>query len=100
LQLHPLKNDYTWTEDDVALVEAIVDELAQTAESLRLFEETRERANYESTIGEITRKLRAAPSLNALLEVASRELGQRLGVPYTVLEMGIDPDRKIDLSES
>jgi len=100
LQLYPQKNDHIWTEDDLALVEAIVEELAQTAENLRLFEDTRERANYERTVGEISEKLRAAPNLNALLETASRELGQRLGVPYTVLEMGIDPDRKIDLSES
>lgn len=104
LQLHQLAQDEpgtsAWSEDELALVGAVLEQVAQTAENLRLVEETQEQANYERTVGEITDKLRAAPSLNALLEVASRELGQRLGVPYTVLEMGIDSDRKIDLSES
>jgi GAF domain-containing protein len=100
LELEDSNPNRTWSDDELALVQAITDQIAQTAENLRLYEETREQANYEKTVGEITRKLRSAPSLNALLEVAGRELGQRLGVPYTVLEMGIDPDRKVDLSES
>ncbi len=90
LQLHPLSDDRSWHEDDLAIVEAIVDELAQMAENLRLFEETRERAGREQTIREVTDKLRAAPSLDILLETAARELGQHLGVPHTVLELGIE----------
>ncbi|MBE7556490.1 MAG: GAF domain-containing protein [Anaerolineales bacterium] len=89
LQLYPAKTDQAWTEDDLAVVEAIVHELGQAAESLRLFDETQERAGREATIREITDKLRAAPSLDALLETAARELGQRLGVRHTVLELGI-----------
>ncbi len=95
LQLHPLGVDQSWNEDDLAVVEAVLGELGQAAESLRLFEETQERAGREQTIREITDKLRAAPSLNALLEIASRELGQRLGVPQTVLELGIDSSTEL-----
>lgn len=92
LQLHPLQEGRSWTEDDLAIVEAVVDELAQTAENLRLFEETRQRAGREQAIREITDKLRAAPNLDYLLETASRELAQRLGVRHTVVELGIETE--------
>lgn len=81
LQLHRTENNAgQWSEGDLALVEAVLDQVAQTAENLRLFDETRERANYERTVGEITRKLRQAPNLETLTKVASEALGQVLGV--------------------
>ena len=83
---------HNWDEEDLAMVEAIVDQVAQTAENLRLFEDARRRASREQTIREITDKLREAPNLDALLEVAARELGLRLGARHTVLEMGIETD--------
>lgn len=89
LQLHPAHADQTWTENDVAITEAVINQLVQTAENLRLFEETRERAGRERTVREINDKLRAAPSLERLLEVATQELGELLGATYTKLELGI-----------
>ncbi len=80
-----------WADDDLALVNAVVDQLSQTAENLRLFEEARGQASREQTIREITDKLKAAPNLDSLLEMATRELGQRLGVRHTVLELGLEP---------
>jgi GAF domain-containing protein/HAMP domain-containing protein len=102
LQLHAASgDDQTWSKDDLALVETVVDQLVQTADNLRLFEETRERAGREQTIREITDKLRAAPNLDALLETAARELGQRLGVRHTVLELGIEAESNdTDISKS
>lgn len=79
-----------WQEQDLAFVSAILDQIAQTAENLRLFQETQERAGRERTIREITDKLRSAPNLDLLLETAARELGQRLGVQHTVLELGVE----------
>jgi GAF domain-containing protein len=90
LQIYPASDDQTWTEDDLAVITAITEQLAQAAENLRLFEETHERASREQTLREITDKLRAAPNIDRLLETAARELGQHLGVRHTVLELGID----------
>lgn len=87
----PADQPATWTETDLALIEAVLDQVAQTAENLRLFDETRERAAREQTIREITDKLRTSPNLDILLETAARELGSRLGVRHTVIELGIDP---------
>ncbi len=92
LQLHPASSDQAWTEDDLAVIEAVTDQLAQTAENLRLFDETRERAGREQTIREITDRLRAAPNLERLVAIASQELGERLGVTYTKLELGLEKE--------
>jgi ABC-type sugar transport system substrate-binding protein/HAMP domain-containing protein len=88
LHLHPASDDQEWAEDDLAVVEAVVDQLAQSAESLRLFEETRRRAGREQVIREITDKLRQAPTLEALTRTASEELSKVLGVSYSLVKVG------------
>jgi GAF domain-containing protein len=81
-----------WTEDNLALIEIVLDQLAQSAENLRLFEETRERASREQTIREITDKLRTATSLEELVQITSRELGEHLSAEHAVMELGLEPE--------
>lgn len=93
LQLHQMSNTDSktlWTEQDLNLISAVLDQVAQAAENLRLFDETKERATRQQVIREINDKLRATPNLEVMLETAARELGQRLGVPHVVVELGID----------
>lgn len=80
-----------WTEEEMGFISAALDQFAQTAENLRLLDETRDRASREQAIREITEKLRASPNLDFLLETAARELGTRLGVHHTVIELGAEP---------
>jgi GAF domain-containing protein len=88
VEIHPARAEQVWSEGDLAIVEAVTEELSLAAENLRLFEETRERATREQTIREITDKLRGAPDLNTLVNTAARELGEHLGVPHLMLELG------------
>jgi GAF domain-containing protein/HAMP domain-containing protein len=87
LQLH--HNGQPWTRDDLAVIEAVVDQLAQTAESLRLFDETRQRADYERLVGDITQKLRQAPTLDILAKTAGEELSRVLGVSHSIIKIGL-----------
>lgn len=80
MEFYELNQSRRWSEQELSLVQVIADQVAQTAENLRLFDETRERANYERMIGEITQKIRQAPNLEALTKVASEALSQVLGV--------------------
>jgi GAF domain-containing protein len=89
--LHSVSDDQAWTEDDLIVVEAVVDELAQAAENLRLFDETRERASFERLTGDITQKLRQAPTLEALARTAAEELGLALGVAHSLVKVGRTP---------
>ncbi len=79
VQLHGFAPARTWTDDDLAVVEAVADAVAQTVETLRLFDETQEQATREYLIAEISGKMRRAPDLETLLQTTVRELGRALG---------------------
>jgi GAF domain-containing protein len=95
LQLHPLSPDQTWSEDDLAIVAAVTEQLAQSAESMRLFEETRGRASREQQIREITDRLRTAPDLERLMAIATEELGRRLDATHAKLELGFESEQVV-----
>jgi len=93
IQLHETERQRHWSELDLALVQTVAGQVAQAAENLRLFDETRQRAGREQTIREITDKLRAASNLERLVEIATEELGERLAAKYTKLELGVESSR-------
>lgn len=90
IQLHKTAQVREWNERELALVEAVINQVAQTAETLRLFDETREQASREQTIREITDKLRSAPTLKRLVEIATEELRKRLSATHAKLELGFE----------
>jgi GAF domain-containing protein len=71
--------DRHWTEDEIALLESVSEQLGQALESARLFADTQRGAERERLIGEITAKIRASTDMKAILETTAAELGQVLG---------------------
>lgn len=69
-----------WSEDELALVTTVTDQLAQTLENLRLLDETTRRAAREQMAGEITGHIREAVEIEEVLERALSELGRALAV--------------------
>jgi GAF domain-containing protein len=65
-----------WSEDELALLSTVTDQLAQTLENLRLLDETTRRAAREQLAGEITGRIREAVEIEAVLERALSELGR------------------------
>ena len=92
LQLHASGNDRIWDEDDLAVIEAVADQLAQSAENLRLFEDTRQLASREQAIREISERLQAATSIEELVQTVANELGMYFSLEYAGVELGIDED--------
>jgi GAF domain-containing protein len=82
--------DRKWTDEDVAFVQAISEQLGQTLESARLFAETQRRAERERLIGDITAKIRASTDMHDILETAAVELGQALGTSRALIRVGLD----------
>lgn len=76
--------------DEQALLEVVTEQLAQTAENLRLFGETQAQADGERTLREIAEKMRSATSLERLIKIATEELGQRLSAEYARIDMGME----------
>jgi hypothetical protein len=100
LQLYDTDPNRQWTESDLALVNTILDQVAQTAENIRLFEETRERAGREQTIREITDRMRAATSLEELVKTTAQELGERLSAGRAVVALGLESETQDPISVS
>jgi GAF domain-containing protein len=83
--------DRQWTDEDLALIEAVSEQLAQTLEAARLFADTERRAERERLVGEITAKVRASTDIRDILETAATELGQALGTSRTLVRLDLAP---------
>jgi GAF domain-containing protein len=78
-----------WTPEEIAVVEAIAEQVAQAAEQIRLYDETQQRAAREQRVGEIGDKIRAAQSLEEALQVAIKEVGLSLKAPQTTVQLEV-----------
>jgi GAF domain-containing protein len=83
LSLQDIDPNRHWTAEEMALVETVSEQLAQTVENLRLFEETQKRATREQLTRAITDKMRALPDIDSIIQTGLAELAQTLGVPRT-----------------
>lgn len=91
LQFHHVTPDRVWTEGELALINTVLDQLAQVAEQQRLFDETQERASRERLIAEIGDKMRRAPNLQTLMQVITAELSKALNPMRVFTQLGLTP---------
>jgi GAF domain-containing protein len=76
-----------WNEDDRAILAAVVDRLALVAESLRLLQETQERAGRERLIGELTARMRETLDVDTVLQTAAVEIRRSLGLHDVLIRL-------------
>lgn len=74
--------------EDMAILATIADQLAVAIQNANLFDRTARTARRERLVGEITNKIRAAGSVEAMLQTAVTELRQALGVSHGVVRLG------------
>jgi len=79
--------DRQWTEDEVALLAAVSEQLGQALESARLFADTERTAERERLIGDITAKIRASTNVQDILETTAEELGRVLGTSRALVRL-------------
>jgi GAF domain-containing protein/HAMP domain-containing protein len=76
------------TADELATVQAVADQVAQSIEAARLLEETERLAQRERSINEINARVRQSVDLDAILRTAVNELGQSLKAARVVARVG------------
>ena len=81
-----------WTEDEIAMVQAIADRAAFSLENARLFEDTARRAEQEETIARVTTQIGASSDFNRILQTTIQELGQALGTSRSFIQLGTPPE--------
>ena len=89
LQFHGLDPDRQWTESELVLIKAVIDQVAQNAESLRLVSEIQEQAGHQQLISQIGNKLRRAPNIDTLMEITVSELSQILKPARTYISLNV-----------
>ncbi len=82
-----------WTEDEIAVVQAIADRAAFALENARLLEDATRRAEQEATIARVTTKIGSSSDFDRILQTTIRELGQALGASRSFIQIGtVDAD--------
>jgi flagellar motor switch protein FliG len=88
LGLHETDSGREWTDDEVALVEAVADQMALAIENARLLEETQRRAEREQLVGDITAKMQRANDMDMLMQNTIQELLTDLNASYVAVHLG------------
>jgi GAF domain-containing protein/HAMP domain-containing protein len=78
LHIKPPAGKTTWSQDEIAISNAIAERVALAAENARLIMDSQKRAAKEQTIGEISSEIGASVNLDNILRTAVREMGRLL----------------------
>lgn len=79
---------HTWTEDELDVVSAIIERAALAIENARLLDESRQTAEREHTISEISAKIGAGTQIEDILRTAVQELGTHISGAQVTVEIG------------
>jgi GAF domain-containing protein len=77
-----------WSENELALVQAIAERVALALENARLLSDASRRAEQERTISDITTKIGSSSQLDIILQTAVKELGRLYDDSEIVLQIG------------
>ncbi len=92
LSLQDISPDRKWTDEEMALVQAVSEQLALTVENLRLFDDTQKQASREQVTRQIADKMRAAPDVESIIQTGLTELGKALDVSRTYVKLTVKPE--------
>ena len=77
----------SWSEDELAVLTSIVEQLGIALDSSRLYAETQHRAEQERLVGEITSRMRETLDVEAVLQTAAEEIYQTLNLENLVIQL-------------
>jgi GAF domain-containing protein len=78
-----------WTDEELALLETLSDQLGEALESARLYRDTQRRAAYEQLLGHIVDRMRRTVDMDALMQTAIQEMASALGASSAFVQLGI-----------
>ena len=81
---------HAWSDEEIALIETVADQVGQALEAARLYDQAQRRAQREQLVTDITGKIRSAPDIEGILRVAVQEIRHALGVSYGVIRLGTE----------
>ena len=79
-----------WTEEEIALIEAVSEQMSLAIENARLFEETGRRASREKIIADVTRRIWASGEMEQVMRTTVEELGRTLDASKVIIHLGTE----------
>lgn len=76
-----------FTEEDANIQTTLASQVATSMQNARTFAQAQKQAERESMLNVINQKIQSATSVDAVLQIAARELGHALGAPMTVAQL-------------
>jgi hypothetical protein len=84
-----------WHREDLALIQDVIDQLAQTIDRLRLLDDISRSATLEQTIGEVTSHIRAEVEIESVIERTLTELADALGAEQGAIQLSFERREEI-----
>jgi|GEM_PF-2823911 len=85
-----------WTPQEMALVEAAVNQMALALENVRLLEEAQRRAARDRLISQAAARMRETLDLEGVLKTAANEIASALGLAALEVQLGTEPEQAQD----
>ncbi len=90
LLLQDENGERRWSEAEQDLLGAVAERMAQTAEGLRLLDETQQRVTREQLVGEIMAQARETLDVKTVLQTATDDLYRVLKLEEVVIQLVAD----------
>jgi GAF domain-containing protein len=84
------RGDRAWTAEEIALAEAVAEQLGLALDNQRLLEETQRRAAREEITRQITDRVRAAIDMEEILRVTAQSLSRQLNASEVFVRLGTE----------
>ncbi|MCL4528944.1 MAG: GAF domain-containing protein [Chloroflexi bacterium] len=80
---------HNFSPAETRLFSALAPQIATVLENRRQFEHAQRQAEREAMLNTISQKIQSATTVEAVLQIAARELGHALGAPLTIAQLGM-----------
>ncbi|MCS6871360.1 MAG: GAF domain-containing protein [Anaerolineae bacterium] len=81
--------DQDISNEQIAVLQQVIERLGLAVENLRLLEEAQRMAQRESMINEITARMQAATSVEAVIATATQSLADAFQAPHVAVRLGL-----------
>jgi GAF domain-containing protein len=80
---------HDFTPSETRLFESLAPQIATVLENRQQYEKAQRQAEREAMLNAISQKIQSATSVEAVLQIAARELGHALGAPMTIAQLSM-----------
>ncbi len=88
LEVHSERTN-SFSEEDANIQTTLASQVSTALQNARSFEQAQKQAERESALNVISQKIQSATTVEAVLQIAARELGHALGAPLTIAQLGV-----------